>query len=412
MKYTKNFNLNKPDISDQYNIEHFNDNADSIDSAIQKEINDRKADTQSLTSKITAEGTSRASDIVEAKKMSNMTGVATIPQGGTGKTAAQDALEALSAGISVIGGKSEINNDDRLLFKRSTNVKSVKFSDLQDNIIDTVNTNLTPSTIARKAEVTAVEDKVTAEVTAREAAITESKKMSNMVGVATVAQGGTGKTTQQAALEELCSNITYLTADDTINNDDKILFKRSTNVKGFAVSDLGNKISQLLDSKFRSMVPIGTVHAFVGSSAPQDYMLCNGAAISRTTYAALYNLIGTTYGVGDGTTTFNLPNFAGKFLEGKPSDKEVGDGIEAGLPSIDHTHSYYTATAKNGYGLTGGSAYWLGAQLFSGNGDNTFWKGADTNATTGTNSTVNGIYGKSTTVQPPAVCVNYIIKVK
>ncbi len=412
MKYTKNFNLNKPDISDQYNIEHFNDNADTLDTTIQKEINDRKADTTSLTAKITAESTSRASDIVEAKKMSNMTGVATIAQGGTGKTTAQEALEALSASIGVIGGKSEINNDDRLLFKRSSNVKSMKFSDLQDNIIDTVNTNLTPSTIARKLEVTAVENKVTAEVTAREKAIVEAKKMSNMTGVATVAQGGTGKTTQQAALEELCSNIEYLASDDDINNNDEILFKRSTNVKGFAVSDLGDKISQLLDSKFRSMVPIGTVHAFVGSSAPQDYMLCNGAAVSRTTYAALYNLIGTTYGVGDGTTTFNLPNFAGKFLEGKPSDKEVGNNVEAGLPSIDHTHSYYTATSKNGYGLTGGSAEWVGIQLFSGSGDRTFWKGADTNATTGTNSAVNGIYGKSTTVQPPAVCVNYIIKVK
>ena len=412
MKYTKNFNLNKPDISDQYNIEHFNDNADTLDTTIQKEINDRKADTTSLTAKITAESTSRASDIVEAKKMSNMTGVATIAQGGTGKTTAQKALEALSASIGVIGGKSEINNDDRLLFKRSSNVKSMKFSDLQDNIIDTVNTNLTPSTIARKLEVTAVENKVTAEVTAREKAIVEAKKMSNMTGVATVAQGGTGKTTQQAALEELCSNIEYLASDDDINNNDEILFKRSTNVKGFAVSDLGDKISQLLDSKFRSMVPIGTVHAFVGSSAPQDYMLCNGAAVSRTTYAALYNLIGTTYGVGDGTTTFNLPNFAGKFLEGKPSDKEVGNNVEAGLPSIDHTHSYYTATSKNGYGLTGGSAEWVGIQLFSGSGDRTFWKGADTNATTGTNSAVNGIYGKSTTVQPPAVCVNYIIKVK
>lgn len=412
MKETLTFKLKKPDISDQYNIEDFNYNADTIDTALAKEVADRKADTTSLTSKITAEGASRASDIVEAKKMSNMTGVATIAQGGTGKTAAQDALEALSASISVIGGKSEINNDDRLLFKRSSNVKSMKFSDLQDNIIDTVNTNLIPSTIARKSEVTAVDNKVTAEVAARESAITEAKKMSNMTGVATVAQGGTGKTTQQAALEELCSNIIYLTSDEDINNNDEILFKRSTSVKGFAVSDLGSKISQLLDSKFRSMVPVGTIHAFVGSSAPQDYMLCNGAAISRTTYAALYNLIGTTYGVGDGTTTFNLPNFAGKFLEGKPSDKEVGDGIEPGLPPIDHTHSYYTATAKNGYGLTGGTAYWLGAQLFDGSGDRTFWKGADTNATTGTNSAVNGIYGKSSTVQPPAVCVNYIIKVK
>ena len=412
MKTTEHYNLNKPETSDQYNIEHFNSNADTIDTLIFNEVKNRQADTQSLTSKITAESTSRASDIAEAKKMANMTGVATIAQGGTGKTTAQEALEALSTSVPAIGGKNEINNDDTLLFKRSTNVKAVKFSDLQENIMDTVNASLTPSTIARKSDVTAVEAKVTAETSAREAAVAEAKKMANMTGVATIAQGGTGVTTKQAAIEELCSAIEYLTSNDSINNNDEILFKRSTNVKGFAVSDLGNKIGQLLDSKFRSMVPIGTVHAFVGSTAPEDYMLCNGAAISRTTYAALYNLIGTTYGVGDGTTTFNLPNFAGKFLEGRPNDKEVGDNIEAGLPSINHTHSYYTVTDKKGYGLTGGSAEWVGIQLFSGSGDRTFWKGADTNATTGTNSAVSDIYGRSATVQPPAVCVNYIIKVK
>lgn len=408
MKYTKNFNLNKPDISDQYNIEHFNDNADTLDTTIQKEINDRKADTTSLTAKITAESTSRASDITEAKKMSNMTGVATIAQGGTGKTTAQEALEALSTSVPAIGGKNEINNDDALLFKRSSNVKTVKFSDLQENIVDTVNENLTPSTIARKSDVTAVENKVTAETSAREAAVAEAKKMSNMTGTATIAQGGTGKTTKQAALEELCSAIEYLTSDDSINNNDEILFKRSTNVKGFAVSHLADKIAELMNAKLKSVVPIGTISAFVGSIAPEDYMLCNGAAISRETYKTLFNVIETKYGGGDGITTFNLPNFVGKFLEGVPTGKKLGDIMEAGLPSIDHTHSYYTATNRTYQGIESIGAV---GGLITANGNKRYWNG-ETTTNTSTNSTVNGIYGNSDTVQPPAVCVNYIIKVK
>lgn len=53
--------------------------------------------------------------------------------------------------------------------------------------------------------------------------------------------------------------------------------------------------------------PIGSVIAFAGSNAPVGYLMCDGSAVSRTTYADLFAVIGTTYGAGDGSTTFNLP---------------------------------------------------------------------------------------------------------
>lgn len=53
---------------------------------------------------------------------------------------------------------------------------------------------------------------------------------------------------------------------------------------------------------------VGTVKAFGGSTAPDGWLFCDGSQISRTTYAALFAVIGTTYGAGDGSTTFNLPN--------------------------------------------------------------------------------------------------------
>lgn len=64
---------------------------------------------------------------------------------------------------------------------------------------------------------------------------------------------------------------------------------------------------------------IGTVQLFMGSSIPSGYLLCDGKAISRTAYASLFAVIGTTYGAGDGSTTFNLPNFQGKTPVGKNS---------------------------------------------------------------------------------------------
>ncbi len=55
--------------------------------------------------------------------------------------------------------------------------------------------------------------------------------------------------------------------------------------------------------------PSGTIKLYAGASAPTGYLICDGTAVSRTTYADLYTAIGTTFGVGNGTTTFNLPDF-------------------------------------------------------------------------------------------------------
>lgn len=60
--------------------------------------------------------------------------------------------------------------------------------------------------------------------------------------------------------------------------------------------------------------PIGTILPFGGTSAPSGYLLCNGAAVSRTTYAALYAVVGNAFGHGDGSTTFNLPDARGRFM--------------------------------------------------------------------------------------------------
>lgn len=70
-------------------------------------------------------------------------------------------------------------------------------------------------------------------------------------------------------------------------------------------------------------VPTGAIIEWGTSTAPTDYLLCNGAAVSRTTYAELFAVIGTTFGAGDGSTTFNVPDFRGRV--------GVGTGTGSGL---------------------------------------------------------------------------------
>ena len=55
------------------------------------------------------------------------------------------------------------------------------------------------------------------------------------------------------------------------------------------------------------VLPAGAVIPYAGSAAPAGWLLCGGQAVSRSDYAALFAIIGTTYGVGNGSTTFNLP---------------------------------------------------------------------------------------------------------
>lgn len=82
----------------------------------------------------------------------------------------------------------------------------------------------------------------------------------------------------------------------------------------------------------------GNVFMFAGNTIPTGYLLCDGSEVSRTTYNNLFIAIGTTYGVGNGSTTFNLPNLKGKMPVGVKSGGVVS-ALGAIGGSINHTHS-------------------------------------------------------------------------
>ncbi|MGS2725955.1 phage tail protein [Psychroserpens sp. BH13MA-6] len=93
-----------------------------------------------------------------------------------------------------------------------------------------------------------------------------------------------------------------------------LLIYQTDDVSGFYFYN-GTQWVRLMD-KSRDGVPIGAVFAFPSATLPMGYLSCDGSAVSRTTYAELFAVIGTTYGNGDGSTTFNLPDYRGEFLRG------------------------------------------------------------------------------------------------
>ncbi|WP_288077329.1 phage tail protein, partial [Pseudomonas sp.] len=107
------------------------------------------------------------------------------------------------------------------------------------------------------------------------------------------------------------------------------------------------------------MSPAGMVAHFARNSAPAGWLKANGAAVSRTTYAALFAAIGTTFGSGNGSTTFNLPDLCGEFIRGWDDGRGVDTGRVFGSVQTDelrsHTHTY-TANPVGVYGgAEGGS---------------------------------------------------------
>ncbi len=120
-----------------------------------------------------------------------------------------------------------------------------------------------------------------------------------------------------------------------------------------------------------SVIP-GTIISFAGATSPIGYLTCDGSPISRSTYASLFAAIGTTWGSGNGTTTFNVPNLIGYFLRGSgtsardpDSPRAVGSPQTESFASHTHTDSGHTHTydkPNTSSQATGGS----GSNYFNG----------------------------------------------
>jgi phage-related tail fiber protein len=98
-------------------------------------------------------------------------------------------------------------------------------------------------------------------------------------------------------------------------------------------------------------IPAGAVQSFAMNTAPTGWLDCDGSAVSRTTYSTLYTAIGTTFGVGDGSTTFNVPDLRGEFIRGWDDGRGVDSGRTFGSAQADElkSHRHSIAFAGNGW---------------------------------------------------------------
>lgn len=153
---------------------------------------------------------------------------------------------------------------------------------------------------------------------------------------------------------------------------------------------------------YKNPVPTGSVIPFAGETPPEGFLLCNGQEVSRITYARLFSVIGEKFGAGDGVTTFEVPNLVEKFIEG--TENSVGQTLDAGLPNItarwNHSSGFNSFSSNNG-------AIKVETSYSPATGAGGGWRNENIDFSASRSSSV---YGKSNTVQPPAVKMLLIIK--
>ena len=167
-----------------------------------------------------------------------------------------------------------------------------------------------------------------------------------------------------------------------------------------------------------SSVPVGTVLAYAANLEPNGFFVCDGRAVSRTTYSQLFSVLGTTYGAGDGSTTFNIPDFRAKFLRGYgPQGTEglsnLGTGDNGGysgefgveqkeqLPNISGRLSFHASNYASGDAFTTSSG---------GSGPDCNSADSPANQANFNASSASPIYKAGAHNAPANYAVNFIIK--
>lgn len=163
-------------------------------------------------------------------------------------------------------------------------------------------------------------------------------------------------------------------------------------------------------------VPAGTVMPYAGSTAPTGYLLCDGSAVSRSTYSALFAVVGTAFGYGNNSTTFNLPDLRGRFIRGEdggtgrdPGTRQASatGGSSSGVGSYEpdafqgHYHDFYH---NNITGLTGSGPFTLSG---GGASNGVAFTGSVANPS---DDGTNGTPRTSSETRPKNIALNYIIK--
>ena len=205
-----------------------------------------------------------------------------------------------------------------------------------------------------------------------------------------------------------------------------------SNIKSFLLEEHnedGTHVTSPASTISEAGMIVGTIVGYGGTADPStSWLICDGRALSRSTYATLYTAIGTAFGTGDAATTFNIPDYRGKFVFGKATSGS-GSTLGTSFGSIDHLHtgpshthtgpSHTHSISADGTGATGAPSATTevqsgtGATVASSTHTHTGPSHTHSGATgaEGTGATGSAGAGSTGTENPPGLPINMIILV-
>jgi microcystin-dependent protein len=176
----------------------------------------------------------------------------------------------------------------------------------------------------------------------------------------------------------------------------------------------GNSSTQIATTAFvqaNNGSPTGTINMWPTATAPTGFLLCDGAAVSRSTYAALYAVVGTTFGSGDGSTTFNVPNYTNRMPYGTTIGA-TGGSADAVVVSHTHTATSIVTDPQHSHTTAFGPRLGGGTSAVS-NSDGGYspitTSSVSTGITVATTNASSGVSGTNANL-PPYLGINFIIK--
>lgn len=228
-----------------------------------------------------------------------------------------------------------------------------------------------------------------------------------------------------------------VTADFNVPSDDGVQSYRITaaQIRAYILANGTVPLAALAQAVQDALPKTGFVQAYAGDTAPAGWLMCDGSAVSRTTYADLFAVTGTRHGQGNGSTTFNLPDYKGKFLRGRAdgstwdpdrasriamaSGGATGDNVGSVQGHAFQTHTHvqnqhaHQVVARTGPGAsTHGTTSRLAAATDSVTSD---YDASPVYATTAVNQTAGATgthaQASSNESRPVNAYVNYIIKI-
>ena len=198
------------------------------------------------------------------------------------------------------------------------------------------------------------------------------------------------------------------------------LWERFGDFLGWLLNSDGEISDTVLEGVADRTVPIGAILMYASHTPPSDkWLTCTGQAVSRATYADLFNRIGTTYGVGDGSSTFNLPDFRDRFPVGTGSSYNPGSNGGAASVTLNLEHFHGIGRTHGNQNANFPVRNWSLAD--TGSTSSTTISGDDvendgtaslTNGDLATTTEINSLEAVNVATLPPFRAVPFIIKVK